>query len=289
MIATIPADRECYAVPAVPDRARVTLRWLLVLAGFTLAVGPAPSEAQQAFPYRYRTGWDVGILATSAALFATDILISKDIEPLTPLQVQGLNPSMVNSFDRIATRNFSTSSRTVSDVLLYTMLAAPLTLMLSAEGKEEPLLIGLMYGEAQLLQGGLTFMLKSMVTRTRPFVYSDDPDIPPEKKLTLYARRSFPSAHTSTAFTSAVFLGSAYSTLNPGSSATPWIWAGGLTAASVVGYSRIHGGQHFPTDVLAGAAIGALTGWIVPALHKQEKTEGATATRIAIPLANLRF
>ena len=41
--------------------------------------------------------------------------------------------------------------------------------------------------------------------------------------------------------------------------------------------------------VLAGAAIGALTGWIVPALHKQEKTEGAAETRIAIPLFSLQL
>ena len=285
MIATIPADTECYARPTLHDRAGLGLT-LLMVASLAL---PASARGQEAFPYRYRTGWDVGIIATGAALFATDILISKKVDPLTPEQIQALDPSMVNSFDRIATRNYSTSSRTVSDVLLYATLAAPFTLMLTSEAKEDPLLIGLMYGEAQLLQGGLTFMLKSMVTRTRPLVYNDDPEIPLEKKMTMYARRSFPSAHTSTAFTSAVFLGSVYATLNPGSDAIPWIWAGGLTAASVVGYSRIHGGQHFPTDVLAGAAIGALAGWIVPALHKQEKTEGAAETRIAIPLVGLRF
>ena len=144
-----------------------------------------------------------------------------------------------------------------------------------------------MYGEALLFQSGLTFMLKSLVTRTRPFVYNDDPTIRPERKQIIYARRSFPSAHASTAFTSAVFLGSVYSRLNPNSSAQPWIWAGGLAGASITGISRILAGQHFPTDVLAGAAIGALTGWVVPALHRQDVDGEPSQARVAIPLLTL--
>jgi hypothetical protein len=49
-------------------------------------------------------------------LFATDILISKEIEPLTPLQVQGLNRSMVNR-STVSPRGILDAARTVSDVL----------------------------------------------------------------------------------------------------------------------------------------------------------------------------
>jgi hypothetical protein len=151
-------------------------------------VGAAPTQAQQAYPYRFRTEWDVAFTAGGLAMFATDAVITKKVEPLTPLQIQALDRSQVNSFDRVATRLYSRDARTVSDVLLFTMLAAPVALITSSPGNQEPLLIGAMYGEALLFQSGLTFMLKSLVTRTRPFVYNDDPTIRPEEAI--IARRS---------------------------------------------------------------------------------------------------
>ena len=296
LIAMIPTELECYARSAVHDRAGATRRWpgrgvRATLIGVILVVGAASTQAQQAFPYRFRAGWDVAFAAGGLAMFATDIIVTKDVEPFTPEQVQALDPQRVSGFDRFATRKYSTVARKASDVLLWSMLAAPLALMATSPGNEEPLLIGAMYGEALLFQSGLVFMLKSLVARTRPFVYNDNPAIPPEAKLIVYARRSFPSAHAATSFTSAVFLGTVYSKLNPGSSASPWIWAGGLAAAGLTGTFRTLGGQHFATDVLAGAAIGALTGWLVPALHRQEKTDDGTApeARVSIPLLTLSF
>ncbi len=37
--------------------------------------------------------------------------------------------------------------------------------------------------------------------------------------------------------------------------------------ASGVGVLRIDSGSHFPTDVLAGAALGAGIGWLVATVH----------------------
>lgn len=289
----IPTERECYAGSAVRDRARGTRLWPgwagragLIVVTFGLVAGPL--QAQQTFPYRFRAGWDLAFTLGGVAMYATDILVTKEVEPLTPEQVLALDPQRVGALDRFATRKYSTTARKASDILLWTMLVAPLTLMATEPGNDEPLLIGAMYAEAQLFQSGLVFMLKSLVARTRPFVYNDNPEIPPESKLIVYARRSFPSAHAATSFTSAVFMGTVYSTLNPGSSAIPWVWAGSLTAAGLTGTFRTLGGQHFATDVLAGAAIGALTGWLVPKLHRQETNDGTVPeARVAIPLFNV--
>ena len=289
----IPTALECYARPAVHDRAGATRRWpggvaRAILIGVILGVGAAPAQGQQAFPYRFRAGWDVAITATGAAMFGVDIVLGREVDPLTPAQIEALDPSMVSAFDRIATRHYSVPARHASDVLLFTMLAAPLSLMVTAPGSSEQPLLGAMYGEALFFQSGLVFMLKSLVARTRPFVYNDAPGVSREKKLIVYARRSFPSAHAATTFTSAVFLGTVFSNLHPNSSLRPWVWAGSLAAASATGYLRVLGGQHFPTDVLAGAAIGGLTGWLVPALHRQVMDdEGAPSIQMAIPLLTL--
>ena len=38
--------------------------------------------------------------------------------------------------------------------------------------------------------------------------------------------------------------------------------------AAAVGTLRVAAGRHFPTDVLAGAALGSLIGWLIPTVHR---------------------
>src|SRR6185295_2645035 len=69
---------------------------------------------------------------------------------------------------------------------------------------------------------------------------------------------SSPSGHTSTAFASASLLDDNFG----GAVGIPAYGLAGLT-----GYSRIEAGSHYPSDVLAGAAIGLLSAGILDALH----------------------
>lgn len=65
-------------------------------------------------------------------------------------------------------------------------------------------------------------------------------------------KHSFPSAHTSITFQSAAFLHRRYG-IKP---AVP-----AYLAAAFVGYSRLDSSNHYPEDVLAGAALGIFSGW----------------------------
>jgi undecaprenyl-diphosphatase len=98
-------------------------------------------------------------------------------------------------------------------------------------------------------------VMKYGIKRSRPF----------ETLNTVYKRSSpgdrfsLPSGHTSAAFVMAVLLSYFH----------PILLAPALVWASLVGLSRIYLGVHYPTDVLAGMALGMLSGLsgIVSALH----------------------
>ena len=96
----------------------------------------------------------------------------------------------------------------------------------------------------------ITQSLKYIINRQRPyqkypgevFPYQYDTD------------PSFPSGHTSTAFATATSL-----SLN----CKKWyVVAPAFVWATAVGYSRLHMGEHYPSDVLMGAVIGAGSAWL---------------------------
>jgi membrane-associated phospholipid phosphatase len=243
------------------------LRTLSLLVSLLGSVG-VPLEAQRPFPYHLQTGREIGLAASGLALMGAGTLIGNGQDPLTPDQVRALDRQDVNAFDRGATRQWSTGASTASDIMAYSLLASPVALMVTRPGSSVPLTIGVMYAETILVGDGLVQLLKTTTGRTRPYAYNDDPAIPQEDKESLHAVRSFPSGHTAHAFMSVVFLNMVYGKLKPDSPLRPWLWAGSLVAAGTVGYLRYDSGNHFPTDILAGAAIGGLAGWMVPRLHE---------------------
>jgi membrane-associated phospholipid phosphatase len=102
----------------------------------------------------------------------------------------------------------------------------------------------------------ITTTLKFTIDRDRPFVTY--PDI---QKLTGAGSPSFPSGHTSEAFATATSLSLAF---------PKWyVIAPSMLWASAAGYSRMHLGVHYPSDVLVGALIGSGSAWLCHELNKR--------------------
>lgn len=108
---------------------------------------------------------------------------------------------------------------------------------------------GVYIGASLLVAAGITTGLKYSVKRERPFVA-----YPVIDKVMNAGSPSFPSGHTSDAFATATSLSLAF---------PKWyIIAPSFVWACSVGYSRMDLGVHYPSDVLAGAAIGAGTSYL---------------------------
>lgn len=94
------------------------------------------------------------------------------------------------------------------------------------------------------------YMLKKFFRRIRPYKVLPDARSGSQQLIDY----SFPSGHTAAGFSLAVNYANAY----------PTIGLLIIFLAVMVGLSRIYLGQHYPTDVFAGAALGTLTAVFVP-------------------------
>ncbi len=102
-------------------------------------------------------------------------------------------------------------------------------------------------GLALCLATGLVLALRRLAPRPRPFVAGD--------ARALLAREpgpSLPSRHTASAVAMALVV----------HSAAPRRGRLMAAAAALLGLSRVYCGLHYPSDVLAGAALGLAAAWL---------------------------
>jgi membrane-associated phospholipid phosphatase len=262
------------------NRTLVPTLKLWILIGFVLCRCSTVCVVTAAddFPYDIESGRETAVWVTGGLSLGTGLVLEAGVDPLTVEQIEALNPDDIPALDRGATRQWSPGADLASDILVYSLLAVPVLLVVDGPGADQPKTVASMYGQTVLLSNGLALLLKNAVQRARPYVYDDDPRVPQHMRESKEACRSFPSQHSSNAFTAAVFLSSVYTRLNPESSARGWVWGGSLTAASVTGYLRYRAGKHFLTDIVAGALLGATVGYLVPHLYEVE-SEGQDVSK----------
>ena len=228
--------------------------------------GPACGQSPGQSPYQYRWSKDGWILGACAIGGAGAAAVEHSIEPITLEEINRLSRSDVNRFDRGATFNYSEQVTDASYALVGALVAAPLALLLDHDVKNSWKTYSLMYMETVAFAFIIPAFAKGTAERIRPFVYN--PDVPMDTRMTNDPRGSFFSRHTTMAFASAVFLSTVHDAYHPGSASNPYIWAGSLLAATAVGLMRVESGDHFPTDVIAGAAVGSAIGFVIPRMHR---------------------
>lgn len=156
--------------------------------------------------------------------------------------LQTVHTNRIRSLDPLA-KGLSYSTMPIA-------MAYPLTELLLDKQPEKPRLYKFL-----ILSGGLaaesaiSYGLKAVIKRNRPFVVYDDVE-----KLMDVSTSSFPSGHTGAAFYTATMASLEHPEWYV--IAPTALWAGS------VAWSRMHLGVHYPSDVLAGMVIGVGTAWL---------------------------
>lgn len=208
----------------------------------------------------------------------------------------------IGRFDRVALGRFEDAPATASDVLLAVSLTGPLVYHAieaglrrrgwgTVRGRGFLVRYGsdlVVYAQALAINGLLTEILKASIGRPRPYAYLDPAEVDPERREELMRAQirhdadwSFPSGHTSAAFTAST-AGATLLTLKL-LGRSRWgiamAWVGGTAVAATTGAMRVLAGRHFPSDVVTSALLGSAVGAAVPLAHWRPSRPGDRAHR----------
>ena len=252
---------------------------LVVIAPFA-AVAPAHAGTPT---FELELAVDGPLLAVSSVVALTWLL--GDELASVDCGLERCDSADVFVLDREFAGTYSEGWKVVSDAGIGALYAGAIATLL-IDDPESSLNDAVVIVESVLASNAISALLNFATRRTRPLAYGTQ--APPAERSRGRTALSFPSGHSAGAFAATMSLFVTMFRRHPESIA-PWIVLGaGLTAATLIGVSRIAAGDHFPTDVLAGAAIGASIGTLIPSLHDSPDKIGIGASTSGASL-RLRF
>ena len=175
------------------------------------------------------------------------------------------NPGDLNVIDRTTAGYWSQPWSTASDLGLYSIAAGALTVLIVDEGAGDAINDAVVVAESALTATALSTVISLAAGRPRPYEYGTD--APLSERSSGNAGLSFVSSHASVSFAIATSMFMTTRRLNPSSPVPGVVLGVGGALASFVATSRVMSGQHFISDALGGALVGASVGVLVPAMH----------------------
>jgi membrane-associated phospholipid phosphatase len=235
----------------------------------------ASAEPGRASRPEHRWTLDGPLLGASAACYVAALALDADVRPVP---AAGLDPAAIRlTIDRDALGNLDPDAYLASNILLSAAIVWPIAFGAASAPSGERWRAAadrtVLFGEALLVANGVVSVLKVGVSRPRPFTYAPEAARPDGGHYDVGQDRAFysmPSGHASNSWCAAGFAVTDHLLTRPQAG---WVeraavgFAGGLLATATATL-RVEAGQHFPTDVLAGGAIGAASGVGVPLAHR---------------------
>lgn len=162
----------------------------------------------------------------------------------------------IQNYQNISFTNFN---KAVTASVYPITIAAPISIFAFSTIKKDSILFrkSLVISGTILIAGTISTVLKYSVQRKRPYVSFPNQVI----QLSASGPYSFPSGHTTFAFSTATSLSLQYKKWYVAIPAYLW--------ASSVGYSRIYLGVHYPSDVATGVFTGVGSALLCNYLNKK--------------------
>jgi len=237
----------------------------------TLALFPATLQAQRTDEVVYKLNLWADIPLTIGGLYGSTVGLNRqdDVPRFTLQELNALDPDRIPWFDRSYRTVDPTREREfldLSDAVLNVAALAPLSLLIDRRVRRQWFPVILMYFEAAGLTGALQTNSSVWFDRTRPIAYLTN---------ATFAQRSdnrnhfsFFSGHASNAAVGLFFMAKVLDDLHPELGKKRWwLYGAAFAPSAVVGWTRMRGGKHFLSDVVAGVAGGAAVGYFVPHFH----------------------
>jgi membrane-associated phospholipid phosphatase len=216
--------------------------------------------------YKIKPAVDISIVVGCAAWCGYTLTQIYTKGPSTQAQILSLNISSINPLDRWAVYPYNEKLDKLSYYPFYASFPLPLVFFLTGKDTRSDFFkLTFLYMEALSITGLLGSSATFFVDQYRPYAYSSSTSM--EQRMIQNAKNSFICGHIEVMATSTFFMSEVYASYYPDSK-IKWLFfvlSGAATAG--LGYMRIDAGMHFPSDVLSGAALGTLTGILVPYFH----------------------
>lgn len=228
-------------------------------------------------PYKTSFVKDGITLAATVGATLVGYSLIKNKHDLTMAELATKTKSSVPFFDRFIAGKYSAKANKDSYILFDGSYAIPVAAAL-INGKERSKFgqIMVMYLETMGITGAMYTLTAGLVYRSRPFVYGDK--APLEKRLDKGGQRSFYGGHVATTAAATFFTAKVFQDFNPGSRLTPYLYTGASALTVLMGYLRIQSGYHFLSDCILSGIIGAVTGIVVPQMHKKKDFKNVSLT-----------
>lgn len=159
---------------------------------------------------------------------------------------QNIDIDILNKINSNRNATLDPTFKVITNTAVPLSIATPVVLYSIGLIKKDSLIKqkALIVGETFLASAFITLASKKIIKRERPYLRYATLD-----PVVFENSYSMPSAHTSSAFATATSLSLAY---------PKWyVVVPSFVWASSVGYSRMHLGVHYPSDVLVGALVGS--------------------------------
>jgi membrane-associated phospholipid phosphatase len=221
--------------------------------------------------YRLKPSVDIPLTAigTGWSLYAFTKIYSKDTS--TTAQILELDKNDITPFNRGAIDHFSEEAQNAGDLFFYGSMPLPLILLFDKKIRKDAGKVGFLFLESMSVTGLLYTGAVYFHDKYRPYAYN--PKVDMGKRKGGGAKNSFFAGHVALVGTSTFFMAKTYSDYHPEFRAKWLLYTIAGAATATTGYLRYRAGQHFPTDILIGTAVGPLSGLLVPHFHKVKDKE----------------